>query len=51
MNKDVLAQKEADVAELSKKISDSSSVVVVEYRGTYRSGDHRTPTCSPQRKR
>lgn len=33
MNKDVLAQKEADVAELSKKISDSSSVVVVEYRG------------------
>ena len=33
MNKDVLAQKEADVAELSQKISDSSSVVVVEYRG------------------
>lgn len=33
MNKDVLAQKEADVAELSKRISDSSSVVVVEYRG------------------
>lgn len=33
MNKDVLAQKEAEVAELSKKISDSSSVVVVEYRG------------------
>lgn len=33
MNKDILAQKEADVAELSKKISDSSSVVVVEYRG------------------
>ena len=32
MNKDVLAQKEADVAELSQKISDSSSVVVVEYR-------------------
>lgn len=33
MNKDVLAQKEADVAELSKRIEDSSSVVVVEYRG------------------
>lgn len=33
MNKDVLAQKEADVAELSQKITDSSSVVVVEYRG------------------
>ncbi len=32
MNKDVLAQKEADVAELSKRISDSSYVVVVEYR-------------------
>lgn len=33
MNKDILAQKEKDVADLSKKISDSSSVVVVEYRG------------------
>ena len=32
MNKDILAQKEKDVADLSKKISDSSSVVVVEYR-------------------
>lgn len=33
MNKDILAQKEAVVAELSKKMADSSSVVVVEYRG------------------
>ncbi len=33
MNKDVLAQKEAEVAELTKRIEDSSSVVVVEYRG------------------
>lgn len=33
MNKDILAQKEADVAALSEKMADSSSVVVVEYRG------------------
>lgn len=33
MNKDILAQKEAVVDELSKKMADSSSVVVVEYRG------------------
>lgn len=33
MNKDILAQKEADVVALSEKMADSSSVVVVEYRG------------------
>lgn len=33
MNKDILAQKEAVVDELSKKMADPSSVVVVEYRG------------------
>lgn len=33
MNKDVLAQKEADVKALTEKMEDSSSIVVVEYRG------------------
>lgn len=33
MNKDVLAKKEADVAALSERMANSSSVVVVEYRG------------------
>jgi large subunit ribosomal protein L10 len=33
MNKDILAQKEADVAALSEKMGNSSSIVVVEYRG------------------
>lgn len=33
MNKEILAQKEADVNALSSKMADSSSVVVVEYRG------------------
>lgn len=33
MNKEILAQKEADVNALSERMADSSSVVVVEYRG------------------
>lgn len=33
MNKDILAQKEADVAALSDKMEGSKSVIVVEYRG------------------
>lgn len=33
MNKDVLAQKEADVAALAEKIDAASSIVMVEYRG------------------
>lgn len=33
MNKDVLAQKEADVAALASKMQDASSIVLVEYRG------------------
>lgn len=33
MNKEILAQKEADVKALSEKMANSSSVVVVEYRG------------------
>lgn len=33
MNKEILAQKEADVNALTDRMSDSSSVVVVEYRG------------------
>lgn len=33
MNKNILAQKEADVNALSERMANSSSVVVVEYRG------------------
>mgnify|MGYP002666504010 CR=1 FL=1 len=33
MNKDILAQKEADVIALSEKMEAASSVVLVEYRG------------------
>lgn len=33
MNKDVLAQKEAVVQELTKRMGDAGSIVVVEYRG------------------
>ncbi|MCF0259300.1 MAG: 50S ribosomal protein L10 [Erysipelotrichaceae bacterium] len=33
MNKEILAKKEADVNALSDRMADSSSVVVVEYRG------------------
>lgn len=33
MNKDILAQKEADVIALSEKMEAASSIVLVEYRG------------------
>ena len=33
MNKDILAQKEADVVALSEKMEAASSIVLVEYRG------------------
>ncbi len=33
MNKDVLAQKEAEVKALTEKMENASSVVLVEYRG------------------
>jgi large subunit ribosomal protein L10 len=33
MNKEVLAQKEADVTALTDKMKDASSIVLVEYRG------------------
>ena len=33
MNKDILAQKEADVSALSEKMEAASSIVLVEYRG------------------
>lgn len=33
MNKDILAQKEADVKALTEKMENASSVVMVEYRG------------------
>ena len=33
MNKDILAQKEADVNALAEKMEAASSVVLVEYRG------------------
>lgn len=33
MNKDILAQKEADVIALSEKMESASSIVLVEYRG------------------
>ena len=33
MNKDILAQKEADVKALTEKMEGSSTIVMVEYRG------------------
>ena len=33
MNKDILAQKEAEVIALSEKMETASSIVLVEYRG------------------